>query len=186
MRNPVLLRVVALVVVALGLALLLPGGPTALADDVPLTVSGSHLSSIDPASEDWTSKAADWYAARLTTEQVRVCREAGTERPFTGGLLDYKGKDTFVCSSCGLPLFEGETKFKSGTGWPSFHTAVPENVKQIKDTSLGMLRVEVRCNRCDAHLGHVFDDGPPPTGKRFCINSVCLLRDDGAPPAAAP
>ena len=185
MRNPVLLRVLALLAVAVGLALLLRGGPAAMAGDVPLTVSASHLASLDPATDDWKTKTADWYKARLTAQQVRVCRDAGTERPFTGGLLEYKGKDTFVCSSCGLALFQGEAKFESGTGWPSFHTAVPGNVKEIKDTSLGMLRVEVRCNRCDAHLGHVFDDGPPPTGQRFCINSVCLLRDDvGAKPAA--
>lgn len=183
MRSPTFVRALALAAIAGALALLLRGVPAAQASDVPTTVAASHLASLDASKEDWKAKPKAWYAERLQPIQVSVCREGGTERPFTGGLLDHKGDAAFVCSSCGLKLFEGETKFKSGTGWPSFHTAVKGGVKEIRDTSHGMVRTEVRCSRCDAHLGHVFDDGPPPTGLRYCINSVCLLAD-GPPPQA--
>lgn len=184
MRSPLLARVLALAAIAAGLLFFVRGVPAAQAGDVPTTVAASHLSGIDADKEDWKGKSRAWYAERLKPQQVSVCRDGGTERAFTGGLLDHKGKDPFVCSSCGLKLFDGAHKFKSGTGWPSFHTAVPGAIREIRDTSHGMVRTEVRCSRCDAHLGHVFDDGPPPTGLRYCINSVCLLVD--APAATQP
>jgi peptide-methionine (R)-S-oxide reductase len=112
---------------------------------------------------------------KLTAEQYQVLREAGTERPFTGALLHEKRQGIFSCAGCGAELFASGTKFESGTGWPSFtEPANRENVDLIEDRSHGMIRTEVRCKRCGSHLGHVFPDGPGPTGDRYCINSVCL------------
>jgi len=124
---------------------------------------------------------AEWRAA-LTPERYRVCREGGTEQPFTGAYWDYHGEGVFRCACCGAPLFDAATKFDSGTGWPSFWQALePARVRLIEDRSHGMVRTEVRCARCGAHLGHLFPDGPPPTGQRFCINSVALtLEEKGA------
>jgi peptide-methionine (R)-S-oxide reductase len=116
----------------------------------------------------------DWRQ-KLTPEQYAVLREKGTERPFTGELLHEKREGTFSCAACGAELFRSGTKFESGTGWPSFtESANRENVDLHEDRSLGMIRTEVLCKRCGSHLGHVFPDGPGPTGDRYCINSVCL------------
>jgi len=111
----------------------------------------------------------------LTAEQFYVLRKQGTERPFTGKYHNHHEKGTYLCAACKLPLFSSQTKFESGTGWPSYFQPIKaENIEEITDTSHGMTRVEVRCGRCGGHLGHVFDDGPRPTNLRYCINSVSL------------
>jgi peptide-methionine (R)-S-oxide reductase len=113
--------------------------------------------------------------SRLTEEQYRVTQQCGTEPPFTGAYWDTKTAGTYHCVVCDKPLFTSETKFASGTGWPSFYQPVDdESIRYIEDRSHGMVRTEVRCGHCDAHLGHVFDDGPEPTGRRYCINSASL------------
>lgn len=116
---------------------------------------------------------AEWRS-HLSPEQYRILRQAGTEAPFTGKYLDTKADGTFACAACGNPLFAAPTKFDSGTGWPSFDEALPGAVAYKTDSSHGMSRTEITCARCGSHLGHVFDDGPTESGKRYCINSVCL------------
>lgn len=117
---------------------------------------------------------AEWKK-ELNEKEYYVLREAGTERAFTGDLLENKKDGTYVCRGCQLPLFSSDTKFKSGTGWPSFWEPIQDNhVTDVVDNSYGWNRVEVICSRCDGHLGHVFKDGPKPTGLRYCINAVSL------------
>lgn len=129
---------------------------------------------LTPADEQWK--------ARLTPEQFEVCRMKGTERAFTGMYHDCKEPGVYQCVCCGTDLFSSETKFDSGTGWPSFWDPIaPENIKTETDYSWFMRRTEVMCAKCDAHLGHVFEDGPAPTGLRYCMNSVSLhLRKNSA------
>ena len=122
-------------------------------------------------------------AAALSPEERRVILHQGTEAPFCGALLNQKQAGVFACRLCGLPLFRSGSKFDSGTGWPSFTTPFdPDHISYLDDDSHGMVRTEIRCARCGAHLGHVFPDGPPPTGQRYCLNSVSL--DFGSDEAA--
>ncbi|SNB74232.1 peptide-methionine (R)-S-oxide reductase [Arboricoccus pini] len=116
---------------------------------------------------------AEWQA-RLSPEQYRVMRNHGTEAPGSCALLGEKRPGTFVCAGCDSPLFEGKVKFESGTGWPSFNEPIEGSVETTVDRSYGMVRMEVHCATCGSHLGHVFDDGPPPTHLRFCINGVAM------------
>jgi peptide-methionine (R)-S-oxide reductase len=142
-------------------------GGTVLAT-VAILTSGRASASFEVQHSD-----AEWRK-RLGATRYHILREAGTERAFTSPLLKEKRKGVFACAGCALPLFSSASKFDSGTGWPSFTRALPKAVAYHRDATFGMIRTEEHCRRCGGHLGHVFDDGPPPTGKRHCINGLSL------------
>jgi len=160
----------------MGLLSLALGLATAISQPWP-ALAGSGAGPVIPAGEKVKKvklSDAEWKR-KLTPQQYHVLREQGTDVPFTGDLLHVKGKGVFVCAGCGLELFRTEQKFESGTGWPSFWAPYAKShVLEVDDHSLGMERVELECARCGGHLGHVFDDGPAPTGLRYCINSSSL------------
>ncbi|MBQ24619.1 peptide-methionine (R)-S-oxide reductase MsrB [Alcanivorax sp.] len=134
-----------------------------------LSASGFDLT---PLSEE--EKQA--RAQSLTEEERRILLNQGTEPPFCGGLLDNKDDGNYHCKLCDLPLFTSSAKFESGTGWPSFYEPFdPQHIRELRDSSHGMIRIEIRCARCDSHQGHVFPDGPPPTGQRYCLNSASMV-----------
>ncbi|MCB0317667.1 MAG: peptide-methionine (R)-S-oxide reductase MsrB [Bdellovibrionales bacterium] len=131
---------------------------------------------MDSDSSDWKNKSEDYWRSVLSEQEYKILREAATERAFTGVYLDNKDSGTYRCAACGQELFSSNTKYDSGSGWPSFFDVVnPEAVTLVKDTSHYMNRVEVRCSRCGSHLGHLFEDGPQDkTGMRYCVNSAAL------------
>ena len=132
------------------------------------SASGYDITPLAPAERER-------LAQKLSAEERRILLDHGTEHPFCGGLLDNHEDGTYVCKLCALPLFRSDSKFESGSGWPSFFAPFdPEHVRELRDISHGMVRVEIRCARCDGHLGHVFPDGPKPTGLRFCLNSASM------------
>ncbi|MBB5047550.1 peptide-methionine (R)-S-oxide reductase [Rhodopseudomonas rhenobacensis] len=129
-------------------------------------------------------KTPEQWKQQLTPMQYHILREEGTERPGSSPLLKEHRKGTFACAGCDLPLFASETKFESGTGWPSFYQPLPNAVGERKDSTLGMTRTEIHCRRCGGHLGHVFDDGPKPTGLRYCMDGFALVFHPATPSAS--
>jgi peptide-methionine (R)-S-oxide reductase len=150
----------------------MPSGPLKQVTIVEFTNAGVRTGVV---SVPMNQKSDAEWRKELPADSFEVARHADTERPFTGQLLNVHAKGVFRCICCDTALFSSDTKFESGTGWPSFWAPIAkENVLEISDTSLGMVRTAVSCRRCDAHLGHVFNDGPKPTGLRYCMNSVSL------------
>ena len=124
---------------------------------------------------DNANKTEEQWIEELGEEKYRILRQCGTEAPFTGKYYQHKEEGSYHCSGCGAKLFTSDTKYDSGSGWPSFYNAIDKKaIKEIKDTSLGMIRTEIKCASCDGHLGHVFPDGPGPSGLRYCVNSASL------------
>lgn len=189
-NNRVALVIVGVAVAMLGVLLWMPGSKPQAAKPTDTSVSSKEptvgtLVTVrvfnaqgqlgEPVSQAKVVKTEEEWKAQLTKEQYYVTRNSGTERAFCGNLLDNKKEGVYTCVCCKLPLFASNAKFNSGTGWPSFFQPIcKENVTEKSDHAHGMVRVEINCARCDCHLGHVFDDGPRPTGLRFCLNSESL------------
>ncbi len=150
---------------------LIAGGAATLA--LAAAAGGRGSAPLAATAFEITRTDAEWKAM-LSPEAYAVLRQAATERPFTSPLLEEHRKGTFTCAGCALPLFASETKFESGTGWPSFWQPLDDAVATETDRTFGMVRTEVLCRRCGGHLGHVFEDGPPPTGLRYCMNGLAL------------
>jgi peptide-methionine (R)-S-oxide reductase len=141
------------------------------------SVAATDSKPIPPDAQGKVVLSEEEWKKRLTSEQFHVLREKGTEEAFSGAYHDDHAPGLYVCAGCGQPLFSSDHKFDSGTGWPSFYQPLDAKaVVETSDTSYGMLRTEITCSRCGGHLGHVFDDGPKPTGLRYCINSVSLIK----------
>ena len=172
MSEKLIAFIVCLVVVAAGAVLYAAPRKTAAKGRPTVNEKTATIQKVEKTDAEWKEQ--------LTPEQYSVLRKQGTERAFTGKYHDHHEKGTYVCAACGLPVFSSVTKFESGTGWPSFWQPIaPQNVETESDWSLGGRRTEVHCARCGGHLGHVFEDGPPPTGLRYCINSVSLGFEKG-------
>jgi peptide-methionine (R)-S-oxide reductase len=166
-----MMRVIALLTAGMALGLLAACRMDVSPDKLPSNTTDKETSEMP----DKVDKTEQEWREELTEQEFHVLREKGTEAAFSGDLWDNKEEGTYVCAGCGQPLFDSGTKYKSGTGWPSFYAPIADTAVETQaDNSLFMKRTEVVCSRCEGHLGHVFDDGPDPTGLRYCINSVSL------------
>ena len=134
----------------------------------------NNVNSNQQTSNDPMKRTDSEWKRILSQEEYRILREKGTERAFTGEYDGHFEEGMYVCAGCGNDLFESDTKYRSGCGWPAFYDALPESVEETKDNNFGMKRIEITCSKCESHLGHVFNDGPDPTGLRYCINSVSM------------